>query len=71
MNLKQLIKEVERLIWLKSQQKFNTRLWILYDFALKKIKQTVEAVDKSFGFALANKLKIKDWQKLKKLLGIK
>lgn len=68
--MKQLIKEVERLQLLKNQHKFNSRLWILYDFALKKIKQTVDAVDKLS--PLDESLQYNnDWQKLKELLDIK
>ena len=66
MNLKELIKEVE---------KYNecylpeNRLWY------KGTKQTVEAVDNSFivedKWSIKREEILKDWQKLKKLLGVK
>lgn len=71
MNLKQLIKVVEGL------NKHRVHYYITAEghrvcfkcYALKKIKKTVEAVDnhKTVVFLSQDK----DWQKLKKLLGVK
>ncbi len=70
MNLKQLIKEVESDLHI-IEDSMDMKEVKLAEERIFVRKQIVEAVDKSFGFALANKLKIKDWKKLKKLLGIK
>ena len=62
MNLKQLIKEVERI-------EEETKDHYYVDEKLQGIKQTVEAVDKQFGMRYL--FIYKDWQKLKKLLEVK
>ena len=74
MNLKQLIKEVERL---NKNVRDSTRLLqgnCTYceelTGKLKGIKQTVEAVDKEYGLSVYVNVD-KDWQTLKKLLGVK
>jgi len=59
MNLKELINEVERL-------KRNSKPSDFSEVSLCWIKQTVEAVDKDIKILFS-----KDWQKLKKLLGLK
>ncbi len=60
-NLKQLIKEVEKLRKVATDTYDN--------FYLKGIKQTVEAVDKRIDFIWDDD--DEDWQTLKKLLGVK
>ncbi len=62
MNLKQLIKEVERL---NKFVKLDDPMANLQRERLYGIKQTVEAVDKFKMFGSP------DWQKLKDLLGLK
>ena len=66
MNLKQLIKEVEKLRKVATDTYDN--------FYLKGIKQTVEAVDKDTTGVMWDNMSEeyhKDWQKLKKLLEVK
>ena len=72
MKLKELIKDVERL---KEKQKELPmgEGWLKCNDILFGIKQTVEAVDR---FEIAEGCGVcvrveKDWQKLKKLLGLK
>ena len=65
MNLKDLIMEVERL----NKKLFGNKLYgcPVTKGQLKAIKQTVEAVEKQ-GITRED---YEDWQKLKKLLGLK
>ncbi len=67
--LKSLIKEVERL---KEQYKvcFNSNELKIIRAEIQGIKQTVEAVDNITGFEI-NWFDLKDWQTLKRLLGVK
>ena len=64
--LKELIIEVERL---------DSRINCLHDvvsvYGKDKIKQTVEAVDKMNYCVTCSRHTFQDWQKLKKLLGVK
>ncbi len=75
MNLKQLIKEVERLNEELDNAK-TVRHRERIGFGLLKIKQTVEAVDtwlkiKDISAFELGQQSMKDWQTLKKLLGLK
>lgn len=90
MNLKQLIKEVERLS--NSLKQYYVKVIIdnerlkmgdvvalrgagdddIWKNQLKGIKQTVEAIQHKVYFEYGlPELEFKDWQKLKKLLGVK
>ncbi len=72
MSLKQLIKEAERL----KTASVDKNACIRYEAKLQlhSIKQTVEAVDCGLDYTIAYSLDEKwqkEWQKLKKLLGVK
>ena len=70
MNLKELIKEVEMLNKVINKKGVIDKLLLRPIMEINKlqgIKQTVEAVDNINMFSK----KFKDWQKLKKLLGVK
>ncbi len=70
MNLKELIKEVERLrqeVFEIGNSEDDKRAYLNVG-KRRGIKQTVEAVDV---FTLMSFEEAKDWQKLKKLLGLK
>ena len=72
MNLKELIKEVETLK--RNEKDFKNTLGIaVTESLLQGIKQTVEAVDIFMYnyFISKDDEDNRDWQKLKKLLGIK
>ncbi len=75
MNIKELIEEVERL---KEQYKvcFNSNELKIIRAEIQGIKQTVEAVVNSPNYFVVTKYNngneyYKDWQTLKKLLGLK
>ncbi len=71
MNIKQLIKEVEGLnILMNNYRPPLSDSYYEMLGRLKGIKQTVEAVDNITGFEI-NWFDLKDWQTLKKLLGVK
>ena len=72
MNLKELIKEVERLNNNIDKDRLTSTISKL---KLESIKQTVEVVDNLVPMRLAQEFvkpddELKDWQTLKKLLGI-
>ena len=74
MKLKELNNEVEGMIQERKKYKFASKEWYLCDYGLFKIKQTVEAVDRFIDYNLYSLIDDKewrDWQKLKKLLGLK
>lgn len=75
MNLKQLIREVEKLQKLRVKAfKDNPEYWVKYDNIIGGVKMTVEAVDKLIGVLVEDINdfpNVKDWNKLKKLLGLK
>ena len=71
MNLKELIKDVERL---KIKKEIHNISITSSDYKLQGIKQTVEAVNKFVTYdwyAPCGTEESKDWQKLKELLGLK
>ena len=71
MNLKELIKEVERLEYDRNTT-HNVLERVNIERQLRGIKQTVEAVDKLLGQQFQyDPDDLKDWQKLKELLGLK
>jgi len=65
MGLKELIKDVEEM----KAELLSLTYGIRYKWKLRGIKQTVEAVDNEYTFGLLNQ--IKEWKKLKELLGVK
>ncbi len=72
MNLKQLIKEVERLKHISNHPlNYTVDKVSTARITLLAIKQTVEAVDKDMMLIDIDDDSIKDWQTLKKLLGVK
>ena len=66
MNLKDLIKEVERL----NKELKENETTVIYE-KLDSIKQTVEAVDDYMFEDYYEEEAIEDWQTLKNLLGLK
>ncbi len=71
MNLKSLIKEDERLYKDNAGLRMKDQMFKRNSYVLSGIKKAVEAVDDmEIGMALYKNQR-KDWQKLKKLLGVK
>ena len=71
MNLKQLIKEVEWLISKRDKCIGGTNGFYRYEDALRYIRITAQAVSFRFKIQDLSEDEYEDWQKLKKLLGIK